>query len=123
MYSGLTHLAPELRDKMPRAGRSLMAWQRLANPAEGGPVPQAALGFIMQEFLRAKKYHHAYVTLLSYDCILRESDWETLTMQDIHIVPSAAGRAPVVSLRLGAGARGLATKTGSDRESSWTTFS
>ena len=113
-YSGLTHLVPELRDNLPRAARALNSWQRLANPAEGGPVPQAALGLIIKHFLEVGDFTSAYVVLLSYDGVLRESDWESLTAQDVSVV--AAGTAPPqVALLLGSGARGLATKTGSDQ--------
>ena len=46
---------------------------------------------------------------------MREADWELITGQDVAVVPSRRGPPKVVALLLGAGARGLATKTGSDQ--------
>ena len=55
-YSGLTHLAPELKNHLPRAARALMSWQRLDNPAEGGPVPEEVIGLLAYHLFKHKKF-------------------------------------------------------------------
>lgn len=70
-FSGLMHLAPELKDKLPRSSRALVAWQRLDNPAEGGPVPETALGLIIETMARRCRWIEITVVLLSYDAFLR----------------------------------------------------
>ena len=112
-FSGMMHLAPELRDKLPRAARALIAWQRLDNPAEGGPVPEEVLALLAEQLFKEQKFYHGLVVLLAYDAFLRESDWETVSKADA-IVEDRGLEPPHVALLLGTGARGLSTKTGSD---------
>ena len=50
LYSGMTSLFPELRDALPLSARSLMAWQRLDVPGEGGPIAPAAIWVIIAAF-------------------------------------------------------------------------
>ena len=115
LYSGFCHLSPEFRDRLPRAARALIGWQRLSNAAEGGPLPREALGLIMKYFLNNNQALPALVVLLSFDAYLRESDWETLTTDDVSIVQTNKKETPQVALLLGSGKRGLSTKTGSDQ--------
>ena len=51
LYSGITASFPELKDRLPIAARSLMAWQRLDVPGEGGPIPLPAILLIVAAFL------------------------------------------------------------------------
>ena len=113
-FAGLTHLAPELKSHLPRSARALTSWQRLHNAAEGGPVPEEGIALIIQSLLRHGRWPSAIVALASYDGFMREADWELTTGQDLAVVPSPRGPLQVALLP-GAGARGLATKTGSDQ--------
>ena len=82
-YSGMTHLAPKLRDKLPRAARALISWQRLDNPAEGGPVPEEVLALLALYLFKQHKWDHGIIVLLSYEACLRKIDWETITNADV----------------------------------------
>lgn len=72
--SGLTHLDPELRDRLPRSARALMAWQRLDNPAEGSPDREAAFGLLLAAMVGRRRWAEIAVMRVSYDTFLRESD-------------------------------------------------
>ena len=88
-----------------------MSWQRLPNPAEGGPIPVAAIAIIVLHMIKDFQPYAAFVTLLAFDAYLRESDWEGLCGGDVFI---SSDPTPKVALMLGVGSRGLSTKTGSD---------
>lgn len=114
-FAGLTNIAPELRDRLPRSARALLAWSRLSNPEEGGPVPEELIAMIIELFARRGLWWHALVTYTAYDSFLRESDWETITGSDIAVYDADMGKPPEVAFMLGNGARGLSTKGGSDQ--------
>ena len=110
-YSGITHLAPEWKDKLPRAARSLMTWQRLANPAEGGPIPVPAIALIITWMVTHGYAYAALATFMAFDGYQRESDWEGICGCDLVIHGSGV---PDAAIMLGVGSRGMSTKKGSD---------
>ena len=112
-YSGMTHLWPELKQYLVLSARSLMSWMRLANMGEGGPIPLGCLLLIVQRMLEIGEMEAAFVTLLAEDGYLRESDWGSIHWGDVS-ADDVGGGAPQVAMILGAGARGLSTKTGSN---------
>ena len=114
-YAGLTNIAPELRDHLRRSARALLAWSRLSNPEEGGPVPEELIAMIIELFARRGLWWQALITYTSYDSFLRESDGEAITGSDIAVFDSNTDKPPEVAFMLGNGARGLSTKGGSDQ--------
>lgn len=108
-FSGLTHLVSELKDNLPRSSRALIAWQMLDNPAEGGPVPEAALSLIIEAMARRRRWLEIVIVLL------RESGWEALVGEDVSWVAQASGP-PRVALVRGSGAWGLPRRRGPTKE-------
>lgn len=108
LYSGLTALFPEMRGRLPRSARSLMAWQRLHVEREGGPIPLEAIVVVAAEMVAAGESGAALATLMAEDGYLRESDWAGICTEDLAVSPSAQG----VGAVLGEPGRGESTKTG-----------
>ena len=115
LLAGLHILVPEAKGHLPRAAHALMAWSRLYNPEEGGPVPEAALAFLVRDFAHRGLWPHVVVTLLSYDTFAREADWESVIANDVAVHQRGGSGQLVVAMVLGAGARGLSAKTGADQ--------
>jgi hypothetical protein len=112
-YSGITYLAPELKDHLPLSARSLHSWSKLQNATEGGPLPTEALGLVIRELAEAEKWWSVIIIVWSFDCYLRESDWESVAAEDISVTTNPAGILQV-ACQLGSGSKGLSTKTGSN---------
>ena len=110
LLSGFMAFFPEFKGHLPLAARSVVAWQRLAVQGEGGPVPFLAVMVIALQMIRNGEMAAALATLMAEDGYLRESDWASVCFEDIHI--DSACMPPRVALLLGAGSRGLSTKTG-----------
>jgi len=66
-------------------------------------------------FIERGDFECALITLLSEDGYLRESDWATVSTQDVSVRWTPDHAIPDVGMNLGTGARGLSTKTGSDQ--------
>ena len=108
-FSGSQVVYPELFGKLNLAHRAIKSWTRLHVSGEGAPVPWEAVACIA-ELLRDgsdKGSEAAELVLISADCYLRESDWQTLRREDI--VESLDHG---IGLLLGVAERGEATKTG-----------
>ena len=112
-FSGLTSMWPEVKDKLPLAARSLIAWQRLAIHGEGGPIPLQAIIVIAIRMIELGHPEAALATLLAEDGYLRESDWSMIQVTDI--VTEGQPQTPRVALILGAQERGDTTKTGDNQ--------
>ena len=111
LYSGVTAAFPEFKGQLPLAARSLIAWQRLDIPGEGGPIPLPAILLITAALIEEGHFAAALATLMAEDGFLRESDWAGITAGDVavHGDPDS----PHVAAVLGQPARGESTKTGS----------
>ena len=110
MYSGMTHLASELNDIMPRATKSSNFWSKLQNPSEDGPIPIEALGLIIVSMAKRKLFWSIIAILFSHDRYLKKSDWEPVAAEDVTVTFGANRELEAASV-LGSGARGLSTKT------------
>ena len=88
---------------------------KLHHRVEGGAVPKAALGCLVRWLIDQQQFLTALAVFLSFDCYLRESDWEGLTAGDVIITNHGPGNIFDVALFLGVGSRGESSKTGSDQ--------
>ena len=110
LLSGLLHLFPYLRGKLPLCARAIASWKRLVGSGgEGGPMSHEAVISISLELARRGYLLDSVVVLLADDCYLRGQDWQGLRGEDISV--SDAG----VSLLFGVRERGEKVKTGSNQ--------
>ena len=109
-FFGFLHCFEDHRQHMPEASRALKAWQRMAQSGEGGPMAKETVGAIAEHLLAKGRFMLAVIVLLSFDCFLREQDWEGLRCRDVAREPS--GR---MALLFGVRERGEKAKTGSNQ--------
>lgn len=109
LVSGLMHLSPWLKGRLPMATKALAAWGKLALGGEGSPIARETLAVVILKMIELGYIEEAVIVWVSYDAYLREQDWQNLLPQDISI----SGR--VVALLFGVRSRGSASKTGSNQ--------
>ena len=109
-FFGFLHIFEDHRDKMPTAARALKAWQRLAQGNEGGPISRETVGILALAMIISGKLIPAMVVLLSFDCFLREQDWQGLVARDCARDPNGN-----IALLFGVRERGEKVKTGSNQ--------
>ena len=108
-FFGFLHIFEEHRDQMPIARRALKAWERMAEGGEGGPMAKETVAVIFLKLLAGGWFLEAIVVILSFDCFLREQDWEMLIKSDVAI--DNTGR---TALLFGVRERGQKVKTGTN---------
>ena len=104
--AGWCHIFVGEHDKLPKARRALVAWDRLAVTCEGVAVPWPAVWAIAKKMRQQGHEESADLVLLSADAYLRESDWAMVAGEDIIVTGND------VAILLGVPERGEATKTG-----------
>jgi hypothetical protein len=104
--AGWCHIFVGEHDRLPRAKRALVAWERLAVTGEGIAVPWPAVWAIAKKLRQQGHEESADLVLLSADAYLRESDWAMIASEDIIVTGTE------VAILLGVPERGEATKTG-----------
>jgi hypothetical protein len=113
LLHGMHHVFPHIKGKLVRALKALHGWEKIHIPGEGRPMSRSAVFAVVSWFLKNGHTWEAVCAWLSWDCFLRESDWESVRLEDIFVVGEIFGSsAPQVTLRLGTAHRGLSTKTG-----------
>jgi hypothetical protein len=116
LVHGMLHINPGLKVRIPLAMKALVGWDRVHVAGEGRPMSQAAVFLVVRHLFAEGRLFEAIAVWLSWDCYLRESDWESLRLEDIFVYgKSMSTKAPAVGLRLGAAHRGLSTKTGPEQ--------
>ena len=108
-FFGFLHIFEDHREKMPISARALKAWQRMAQGNEGGPIARETVGAIALMFFRRGLILEAIIVLVSFDCFLREQDWEGLLAGDC---AQSNGK---LALLFGVRERGQKVKTGSNQ--------
>ena len=74
-----------------------------------------AVFLVIENMLQHGEIWEAIITFLAWDAYLRESDWESVRLEDIFVVEDPAGKeAPRVSTRLGSAHRGQSIKIGAN---------
>lgn len=112
--NGLCYLVPELTQRLPRAWRSLRAWERLTIAKEGGPMaPQAlvCMSAWLSEQQRSDAACASDMIETALDTYAREQDMINLRVCDIMDDP----KADIMMLKFGASHRGESSKTGRDQ--------
>jgi hypothetical protein len=112
--NGLCYLVPELTQMLPRAWRSLRAWERLTIAKEGGPMAPQALACMSAWLLEQRRPDAECASDMletALDTYAREQDMVNLRVCDIMDDPEA----DVTMLRFGASHRGESSKTGRDQ--------
>lgn len=109
-FHGFLHFFPWFRGLgFPVAKRSLKAWERMDQGEEGQPLAETTVWALCYLMAKQGYVEEAMVTLLSYDAMARESDWESLSSEDVAVHNDD------MALTFGARSRGLRVKTGSDQ--------
>ena len=67
LLSGWLHVFPEHKDHMPKSGRALQAWGKLADKAEGGPMAKETVGVIVISMLSVGWIYEAIIVVLSFE--------------------------------------------------------
>jgi integrase len=112
--NGLCYLVPELTTMLPRAWRSLRAWERLTIAKEGGPMAPQALVCMSAWLMEQQRPDAACASdmiEMALDTYAREQDMVNLRVCDIMDDPEA----DVMMLKFGASHRGESSKTGRDQ--------
>jgi len=109
LVSGLVLVAPELRNVLKRAYRSLLAWKRLNSGKEGEPVPEELVWLIAHHFFTTGDLESGIITLVSFDGYLRSEDWHQLFWEDLF---SSGG---LVGCVFGVSDRGMSVKGGTNQ--------
>jgi len=114
LVHGVAQVYPELKDSLVLTRRALAGWERLRTAGEGGPMSEAAVMLVVEYFFREGKLFEGLCTLFAFDLYARESDWETVRIEDVHVVRTYGSKVPQVAKVFGSSKRGLTTKTGAD---------
>ena len=77
---------------------------------EGGPLAKESVACVALRLFERGFLHEGIIVLLSYDCFLREQDWESLRRDDV-----ASDDTLQTALLFGVRERGERSKTGSNQ--------
>ena len=126
LVHGVGQVFPELKPFLTLSRRALIGWERVNIPGEGGPFWLGTLLCVVERMLLKGQVWEALIVLFAFDTYARESDWESLYVNTVHVeiwneldrtilVPDPdPRRAPRVAVTFGSSALGLSAKTGAN---------
>lgn len=80
---GVAHLAPHLRQHLPRARQCLKAWDKLREQRSHPPITWELAALLAISMSRQGWHAEAVATLLAFDCYLRISEFVQLCGADV----------------------------------------
>lgn len=95
--------------------RALTGWERVTVSSEGRPMWVGAVLLIIEHLILRGSLYEALAVLLSWNTFCRESDWESLSWDNVVVESDGENDCPRVAIVFGDSKKGLSTKTGPDQ--------